>query len=236
MGSVSDFLGNMDWWGLITLLISAAASLLCITFHELAHGFTAYRLGDPTAKNAGRLTLNPIRHLDIIGLIMMLIVKVGWAKPVPVDMRNFKHPKRGMALTAVAGPVSNFIMALLAVGGCSLIYHFVPVTRVSLLILCFLANLALLSVGCGIFNLIPISPLDGSKVLFALLPDRIYYKILRYEKFVMIALIVLVLIGVFDTPLSFLMTRVLHGLCMLTGMPLEFLWVGLNIDEILSFI
>ena len=86
MGSISDFLNNMDWWGLLTLLISAAAALLCITLHELSHGFVAWRLGDPTAKNAGRLTLNPIRHLDVVGLLMMLVAKVGWAKPVPVDM------------------------------------------------------------------------------------------------------------------------------------------------------
>ena len=112
MGSISDFLNNMDWWGLLTLLISAAAALLCITLHELSHGFVAWRLGDPTAKNAGRLTLNPIRHLDVVGLLMMLVAKVGWAKPVPVDMRYFKHPRQGMALTALAGPAANFLTAL----------------------------------------------------------------------------------------------------------------------------
>src|SRR5699024_7401459 len=113
----------MDWWGLLTLLISAAAALLCITLHELSHGFTAWRLGDPTAKSAGRLTLNPIKHLDLFGLLMMLIAKVGWDKPVPVDMRYFKHPKQGMALTALAGPAANFITALAATAAASLIYH-----------------------------------------------------------------------------------------------------------------
>lgn len=234
MGSISEFLTQMDWYGLIGLLISAAAALLCITFHELSHGFVAYRLGDPTAKNAGRLTFNPIKHLDVIGLVMLLIAKVGWAKPVPVNMRYFKHPKRGMALTAIAGPLSNFAMALAATGACSLIYHMVPLGRVSLLILCFFANTALLSVGFGLFNLIPISPLDGSKVLFALLPDRMYYKILRYEKYVMILLVLLVLLGVFDTPLSFLMTRTLYGLCRLTWVPAEFLLAGLNVTQILK--
>lgn len=224
----------MNWWGLLTLLISAAAALICVTFHELSHGLVAYRLGDPTAKNAGRLTLNPVKHLDIIGLVMLLIAKVGWAKPVPVDMRYFKRPKQGMALTAIAGPVSNFVMAFLATGVCSLLYHFAPLTRVTLFALCFFANMALLSVGFGLFNLIPISPLDGSKVLFALLPDRIYYKILRYEKYVMGILIVLVLLGVFDKPLSFLITRVLYGLCRVTAMPIEFLLAGLNVAQILS--
>lgn len=234
MGSITEFLQHMDWMGLVALLISAAAALLCITFHELSHGFVAYKLGDPTAKNAGRLTLNPIKHLDLIGLVMMLVAKVGWAKPVPVDMRNFKNPKRGMALTALAGPAANLALALAGVGTCSLIYHFAPLGRISLLILCFFAHLALLSVGLGIFNLIPISPLDGSKILFALLPDRVYFRILRYEKYVMGALIILVLLGVFDSPLSFLVTHVLQALCAVTGLPIEWLFVGLNVQSILS--
>ena len=207
----------MDWWGLLTLLVSAVAALLCITLHELSHGFVAWRLGDPTAKQAGRLTPNPIKHLDLAGLAMMLIAKVGWAKPVPVDMRYFKHPKQGMALTALAGPAANFLTALSATAIASLIWHLSPVSHITLLILCFLANVALLGVGMGLFNLIPFSPLDGSKILFALLPDRIYYKILRYERYVGIVLIVLVLLGVFSRPLSFLMIHVLDGMCALVG-------------------
>ena len=196
MGSISDFLNNMDWWGLLTLLISAAAALLCITLHELSHGFVAWRLGDPTAKNAGRLTLNPIRHLDVVGLLMMLVAKVGWAKPVPVDMRYFKHPRQGMALTALAGPAANFLTALAAVGVSSAVFHLAPLGPAAVFVLCFLSNMALLGVGMGLFNLIPLSPLDGSKILFALLPDRIYYTILRYEKYVMGVVILLVPVGV----------------------------------------
>lgn len=112
MGSFANFIQNMDWWGGLTLLVSAVAALLCIVLHELSHGFVAWRLGDPTAKSAGRLTLNPLKHLDPLGLLMMIIVKVGWAKPVPVDMRYFKHPKSGMAITALAGPVANFLTSL----------------------------------------------------------------------------------------------------------------------------
>ena len=223
MGSLSGFLKHMDWWGLLTLLISAVAALMCITLHELSHGLMAWRLGDPTARNAGRLTLNPIKHLDLLGLLMMVVAKVGWAKPVPVDMRYFKHPKQGMALTALAGPAANFLTALAAVGVSSVIWHVAPLGRMSLLALCFLSNMALLGVGMGLFNLIPISPLDGSKILFALLPDRAYYTILKYEKYVMGLLIVLVLLGIFDKPLSFLMVQCLRGLCALTGMPLEWL-------------
>ena len=234
MGSISDFLNNMDWWGLLTLLISAAAALLCITLHELSHGFVAWRLGDPTAKNAGRLTLNPIRHLDVVGLLMMLVAKVGWAKPVPVDMRYFKHPKQGMAITALAGPAANFLTALAATAAASLIYHVAPLRPVWVAVLCFLSNMSLLGVGMGLFNLIPISPLDGSKILLALLPNRIYYKILRYEKYVMGLLIVLVLLGVFDRPLSFLMLHVLQGFCALTGMPLGGLLVFQDAASIFS--
>lgn len=236
MSAFSDFRSNMDWWGLATLLISVAAALLNITLHELSHGVAAWRLGDPTAKNAGRLTLNPIKHLDPVGLIMMVVARVGWAKPVPVDMRYFKHPKRGMALTALAGPACNFLLTFAAVGGSALIYRFAPLNHASLLGLCVLSNLALLGTGMGLFNLIPISPLDGSKILFALLPDRIYHTILRYERYVMIVMILLVVSGVFDTPLSFLMTHVLQLFCSATGMSLDWLLVSRNASVILNLL
>lgn len=221
MGSISDFLNNMDWWGLLTLLISAAAALLCITLHELSHGFVAWRLGDPTAKNAGRLTLNPIRHLDVVGLLMMLVAKVGWAKPVPVDMRYFKHPRQGMALTALAGPAANFLTALAAVGVSSAVFHLAPLGPAAVFVLCFLSNMALLGVGMGLFNLIPLSPLDGSKILFALLPDRIYYQYLRYERFFILAVVLLAWMGVFSVPLSFCMEGIVRGLCAVTAFPFQ---------------
>ena len=236
MGSATDFLGNMDWWGLLTLLVSAASALFCITIHELSHGLAAYRLGDPTAKNAGRLSLNPIKHLDLVGLVMLVVVKVGWAKPVPVDARYFKRPRQGMALTALAGPVSNFVLALLAVGASSLVWHLAPFSRVTLVALCFGFNVAILSVGLGLFNLIPISPLDGSKVLYALLPDKAYFTILRYEKYVMGVLILLTFLGVFQRPLSFLMLHVLQGFCFITGMPLDWLLAVQDVSAILNLV
>ncbi|MCI9424171.1 MAG: site-2 protease family protein [Flavonifractor sp.] len=236
MGSATDFLGNMDWWGLLTLLVSAASALFCITVHELSHGLAAYRLGDPTAKNAGRLSLNPIKHLDLVGLVMLVVVKVGWAKPVPVDARYFKRPRQGMALTALAGPVSNFVLALLAVGASSLVWHLAPFSRVTLVALCFGSNVAILSVGLGLFNLIPISPLDGSKVLYALLPDKAYFTILRYEKYVMGVLILLTFLGVFQRPLSFLMLHVLQGFCFVTGMPLDWLLAVQDVSAILNLV
>ena len=234
MGSIMKFAQGMDWWGLITLLISAVAALLCITLHELSHGLMAYKLGDPTAKNAGRLTLNPIKHLDFIGLVMMVVAKVGWARPVPVDMRYFKNPKRGMALTALAGPAANFLTALAAAGIASLIWRFAPVNQGTLLALCLLSNLALLGVGMGLFNLIPISPLDGSKIFFSFLPDKTYYTILRYERYVMGVLILLVFFGALDKPLSFLILHGLEALCTVTGIPLNVLLVCQDVSVILS--
>lgn len=236
MTDVSDFLERMDWWGFLGLLVSAAAALLCITFHELSHGFVAFRLGDPTAKNAGRLTLNPIRHIDSLGLVMMLVAKVGWAKPVPVDMRWFKHPKRDMAVTALAGPVSNFLLALAALGLSSVIYHVSDLGNAALVCLCFLSNVAVLSMGLGIFNLIPISPLDGSKVLFAFLPDRIYLAILRYEKYVMILVVILTMAGVFQGPLSRLILWGLQGLCDLVGYPIQAVFLTQDISSLIRLL
>lgn len=234
MGALRNFLGNMDWWGLLSLCLSTLAALLCITLHELSHGYTAYRLGDPTAKNAGRLTLNPIKHIDLFGLLLMLVAGVGWAKPVPVDMRYFKRPKQGMALTALAGPLSNFILAFAAVLFSSFLYHFLGDVAgqsnlgaiIWLLALSFLANVAILSVGLGIFNLLPISPLDGSKILFSFLPNKIYHTILRYERYVMVLVLGLTFLGVFSTPLSYLMNHCLHFFCTLCGYSLDALYIA----------
>ena len=234
MVSFSDFFHHLDWQGMLWMLVQILAVLLCLTVHETCHGLAAYLLGDPTAKVNGRLTLNPISHIDWIGLMLLLTVRVGWAKPVPVDMRYFKHPRQGMALTALAGPAANFLTALAAVGVSSAVFHLAPLGPAAVFVLCFLSNMALLGVGMGLFNLIPLSPLDGSKILFALLPDRIYYTILHYEKYVMGVVILLVLVGVFDKPLSFLMVHVLRGFCTLTGMPLGGLLLFQDASAILN--
>lgn len=221
MGSLSKFLTHMDWFQLVLLVMGAAACLLCMTVHELSHGFAAYRLGDPTAKVNGRLTLNPLSHIDWLGLALMLTVHVGWAKPVPVDMRNFKNPKRDMAITALAGPASNFVLALAALGMGSLLFHFGPEGRVTAYVLLFLCYLCVLSVGLGLFNLIPIPPLDGSKILNALLPDHIYRVILRYERFLILAVVLLAWSGVLNGPLGAGMAWITYFLCRLTGFPFE---------------
>lgn len=217
MNSLSAFLNNMDWWGLLEFLLQICVVLLCLTVHELSHGLVAYKLGDPTAKEKGRLTLNPVKHIDSFGFIMMLTVHVGWAKPVPVDMRYFKKPKQGMALTALAGPVSNFVFAVLAGGLLSVLLNIMWTPR---LLLYFLMDLVIMNVGLGIFNLFPIPPLDGSKVLFSFLPTKAYLTILRYEKYVMGALMLLLWFGVFDRPLNWLIGQGLHLVGVITRCPL----------------
>lgn len=210
---------ELDWQGLLTLLVSALVALFCITVHELSHGFVAYKLGDPTAKNAGRLTLNPIRHIDIFGFLMMLVAHVGWAKPVPVDPRYFKDPKRGMALTALAGPASNLVLAILALAGGSLLFWHGPETEFMAYVLLILCYMAVLSVGLGLFNLIPIPPLDGAKIFYAVLPDRFYATMLHYERYVRFLVLILAWMGVFSGPLDFCIGKVVRLLCGLTRFP-----------------
>ncbi len=228
MSSLQNFLQHFDRFSFLMAVFSAVAALLCLTVHELSHGAVAYVLGDPTAKDEGRLTLNPIKHIDPLGLLLMITAHVGWAKPVPVDMRYFKHPKRDMALTALAGPASNFLLAWVFLLLANLLGHllvlFSPSIGLSpwgLLPMLFLINAAVLSIGLGVFNLFPIPPLDGSKILFSFLPDKIYYTILRYERYIMILMLALVWVGVLDKPLSFLMVHLLRGLCFLSGMDFE---------------
>ena len=220
----------------LEILVRAIVLVAVIPIHECAHGLAASWLGDHTARDMGRTTLNPLEHLDPIGFLMMIFAGVGWAKPVPVDMRYFKNPKRGMAITALAGPVSNFLMAVVTMLICSLVYRLLLPTDsiVLLVVFYFLCNVAILSVGLGLFNLIPISPLDGSKVLFSFLPDRVYYTILRYERYIMIAVIALVFFNVLDGPLSFCINGVLRFLCRVTGLPWEVLVIGSQILDVLG--
>ena len=217
---------ELDWKGLFLLLLSAVASLFCITVHELSHGYAAYRLGDPTAKNAGRLSLNPIKHIDLFGFLMMLVAHVGWAKPVPVDMRYFKEPKKGMALTALAGPLSNVVLALLILAMGSLLLWFAPDSIVTAYLVLFLCYTAVLSAGLGLFNLIPIPPLDGAKIFYAVLPDRLYRTMLYYERYVRFGVLILAWLGVFSGPLDFCIGWVMRGMCAVTRFPLLQLYFG----------
>lgn len=226
MNGLISWFQQLQFGGLLDTLLVVAASLLCITVHETCHGLVAWWLGDPTAKNAGRLTLNPIRHVDLVGLVMMAIVKFGWAKPVPVDMRYFKNPKGGMALTALAGPVSNVLLAWLALLIRSVLAFFAnahPDSSVLYYLFVFTEYVAIISAGLAVFNIFPISPLDGSKVLFAFLPEKTYYRLMHYERYGMLLLVVLLLLGVLDAPLSYLRNGLLDGLLQLSIWPLDLL-------------
>lgn len=172
------------------LLLSALAVLIVLTVHEYSHGLVAHKLGDNTAKYLGRLTLNPIKHIDPLGAICMILFHVGWAKPVPINPRNFKKPKRDFALTALAGPLANLIMAffsaLIYIG----IFTVFKDVEFESNFLYQLVNNALLfffifhtiNIGIAIFNLIPIPPLDGSRILNVFLPQKAYFAIMKYER------------------------------------------------------
>ena len=206
---LQELLQALDVVSLMDAVLRTAAVLLCLTVHETCHGLAAYALGDPTAKSMHRLSLNPLHHIDWFGLAMMFAAGFGWAKPVPVDPRYFKKPKQGMAVTALAGPVSNFLLAVLLILISKAIYLYAPYTAVWDAVFTFcLYTAAPLSIGLGLFNLLPIPPLDGSKVLGVLLPDEAYSKLMRYERYGILLLLALSLLGVTGNFLSGVIVRV----------------------------
>ena len=216
-----------EW--LINLLLSIPSILLALSVHECAHAWMAYKLGDPTAKNRGRMTVNPLKHLDPLGVLCMIVAGFGWAHPVPVDSRNLKKPKRDMVLISLAGPVSNILLAFLGV----LLLRFLLVICAPLLptnnpysfgitafsmLLTFLMLFCSLNAGLAIFNLLPIPPLDGSHLLALILPTRVYFKYVRYERYISFALVLLLVFNVLDTPLYFLRSYLLMGLEWIVGL------------------
>ena len=199
------------------LLLTLPIVFLSLSVHETAHGYVAYKLGDPTARNLGRLTLNPIKHLDLFGTLCMVLFGFGWAKPVPINTRYFKKPKRDMALTGMAGPISNLLLAVgfaLVLKLVIYIFNFVPETAFTADLLywtwVFLSLGVQLNVTLMVFNLLPIPPLDGSRLLFAFLPTKAYFKMMQYERYIYIVFLVLLAIGVLDAPISLLSDLVLR--------------------------
>ena len=197
---------------IIELLLALPIIFMSLSLHEAAHAFVANKLGDPTAKNLGRLSLNPMKHIDPIGFLCMLIAGFGWAKPVPITSRNFKKPRRDMALSAIAGPVSNLLLATVFAALMKLFFIFlknVPLSNseftgnVITIVYIFLFSGISMNITLAVFNLIPVPPLDGSRFFYILLPTKYYFGIMRYERYIYLGLMVLLFVGALDPAIDF---------------------------------
>ncbi|MBQ5325908.1 MAG: site-2 protease family protein [Oscillospiraceae bacterium] len=191
----------------LTLIVRAIVFITAIPVHEAAHAWAADRMGDPTARYRGRLTLNPMAHFDMMGFAAMLLFGIGWAKPVPVNPMNFDDRRKGMALSAAAGPISNILMAAASLALTKIMVYtglFRGFGAVGGVLYTVFATMCSINISLAIFNLLPFPPFDGSRIFSYFLGDRFYFKIMEYEQYVFIAIFVLLWLGVFDGPLAFL--------------------------------
>ena len=194
---------------LLIYLFRVPCILFAISFHESAHALVSSWLGDTTARDAGRVSLNPLRHLNPVGMLMMLFFGIGWASPVMINPSRFKHPKAGMAVSALAGPVSNLLLGFLGSELYALSYMLCPAGTVRTALLMFLSVYISLNVSLAVFNMIPVPPLDGSRVLLFFLPERIYFKIMQYERYIMVIFIALIVSDVINLPISYVSNAVI---------------------------
>lgn len=225
---ISLLSGRLDFYSAVSEVLAILLIIfLILPFHEWAHAFTASKLGDTSIKYRGRLTLNPLAHIDPFGALALLLFGFGWAKPVPVDPRNFKNPKLGMGIVALMGPVANIVAAI--AGGLifQAIAAFAPgffgPSGFGYYVYLFLSFYVQVNVSLAVFNLLPIPPLDGSKILFVFLPDKAVMWFYRYQQIISIVLIGLLWIGVLSVPLSFLSGYVLRFINWITALPFSFI-------------
>lgn len=213
--------GLLSAYQVLQYLLRAVVVLIAIPFHESAHALVSHWLGDDTALRAGRLSLNPLRHFDPLGALCMLVGGVGWAKPVGVDVRNYKNPKVGMAISAAAGPVSNFLLAWVSM----ILYRVILHVDASwgMVPQLFFYDMVVMNLSLAAFNLIPVPPFDGSRIALLFLPQRLYFKVMRYEHQIMIVVLLLALTGLLSIPLSVVVNFLWGGLVDMTAF-VELLW------------
>lgn len=214
--------GLLSGYQVLQYLLRAIVVLIAIPFHEAAHALVSHWLGDDTALRAGRLSLNPMHHFDPLGALCMLIGGVGWARPVGINPRNYRNPKVGMAISAAAGPVSNFLLAWLSMILYKVVLYSGLAGRVSPLAM-FLYDMVVMNLSLAVFNLIPVPPFDGSRIALLFLPERLYFKAMRYERYIMLAVLALVFLGALNVPLSVAVNFLWNRLVDLTGF-VELFW------------